>query len=144
VSNHTTTSQPFYGPFFRDHQGEPVPEENFWTSWCKGRLTEADTLIIRLDATSSGLISDSPPSSAYFYAGCPSCRNPPNLSWLGTCTKYADLHTQWLGLSKYVSKAFIKHCSHLSVDKSEAVGVVKSRLKLMGFEMLLERIQGLG
>jgi len=24
-------------PFFRDHPGEPVPEENFWTSWCKGR-----------------------------------------------------------------------------------------------------------
>jgi len=31
-------------PFFRDHPGEPVPEENFWTLWCKGRLTEADTL----------------------------------------------------------------------------------------------------
>jgi len=29
--------------FFRDHPGEPVPEENFWTLWCKGRLTEADT-----------------------------------------------------------------------------------------------------
>jgi len=28
----------------RDHPGEPVPEENFWTLWCKGRLTEADTL----------------------------------------------------------------------------------------------------
>ena len=23
--------QPFYGPFFRDHPGEPVTEENFWT-----------------------------------------------------------------------------------------------------------------
>jgi len=22
---------------------------------------------------------------------------PPNFSWLGTCTKYAGLHTQWLG-----------------------------------------------
>jgi len=28
---HTTTPQPFYGPFFRDHPGEPVPEENLWT-----------------------------------------------------------------------------------------------------------------
>ena len=27
-------------PFFRDHPGEPVPEENFWTLWCKGRLTD--------------------------------------------------------------------------------------------------------
>jgi len=26
-----------------------------------------------------------PPSSPHFYAGCPSCHNPPNLSWLGTC-----------------------------------------------------------
>jgi len=49
--------QPFYGPFFRDHPGEPVPEENFWTSWCKGRLIEADTPIIRLGATPSRLIS---------------------------------------------------------------------------------------
>jgi len=42
---------------FRDHPGEPVPEENFWTSWCRGRLTEADTLTIRLGATPSGLTS---------------------------------------------------------------------------------------
>jgi len=27
---------------FRNHPGEPVPEENFWTLWCKRRLTEAD------------------------------------------------------------------------------------------------------
>jgi len=34
-----------------------VPEENFWTLWCKGRLTEADTQTIRLGATPSGLTS---------------------------------------------------------------------------------------
>jgi len=28
---------------FWDHPGEPVPEQTFWTLWCKGRLTEADT-----------------------------------------------------------------------------------------------------
>ena len=50
------TPQPFYG-LFRDHPGEPVPEENFWALWCKGRLTEADTLTIRLRATPSGLTS---------------------------------------------------------------------------------------
>jgi len=33
-----------------------VPEENFWTLWCKGRLTEANTPAIRLGATPSGLI----------------------------------------------------------------------------------------
>jgi len=30
----------------------------------------------------------------HFYTECPSCRNPSNLSRLGTDTKYADLHTQ--------------------------------------------------
>jgi len=70
--HHTTT---VLRPFFRDHPGEPVPEENFWTLWCKGRLTEADTLIIRLGATPSG------PTSAHLHhphiflqARCPSCR----------------------------------------------------------------------
>jgi len=43
--------------FFRDQPGEPVPEENLWTLWCKGRLTEADTPTIRLGATPSGLTS---------------------------------------------------------------------------------------
>jgi len=42
---------------FRDHPGELVPEENFWTLWCKGRLTEADTLTTWLGATPSGLTS---------------------------------------------------------------------------------------
>jgi len=46
-----------FRPFFRDHPGEPVPEENFWTLWCEGRLTEADTLTIQLGATPSGLTS---------------------------------------------------------------------------------------
>jgi len=41
--------------YFRDHPGELVPEENLGTLWCKGRLTEADTLAIRLGATPSGL-----------------------------------------------------------------------------------------
>jgi len=50
----TTTILPH---FFRDHPGEPVPEESFWTLWCKGRLTEADTPTIRLGTTPSGLTS---------------------------------------------------------------------------------------
>ena len=41
--------------FFRDHPGEPVPEDNFWTLRCKGRLTEAGTPTIQLGATLSGL-----------------------------------------------------------------------------------------
>ena len=52
--HHTTT---VLRPLFRDHPCELVPEENFWTLRCKGRLTEADTLTIRLGATPSGLTS---------------------------------------------------------------------------------------
>jgi len=51
---HTTT---VLWPFFQDNPGQLVPEENFWTLRCKGRLTEADTLTIWLCATPSGLTS---------------------------------------------------------------------------------------
>jgi len=53
----STTSTTILRLFFWDHLGEPVPEENFWTLWCRGRLTEADTLTIWLGATPSGLTS---------------------------------------------------------------------------------------
>ena len=62
-------------PFFRDRRCETLPEENFWTSWCKGRLTEADTPTIRLGATPAELTSahlHHPPH--FLQAGCPSCR----------------------------------------------------------------------
>jgi len=52
---------------FQDHPGEPVPEENFWTLRCKGRLTEADILPIRLGATPSGLTSAHLHRPPYFY-----------------------------------------------------------------------------
>ena len=52
----TTTTRTVLWPFFQEHPGELVPEENFWTLWCKGRLTEADTTI-QLGATPSGLTS---------------------------------------------------------------------------------------
>ena len=52
-----TISTTVLQPFFQDHLGELVPEENFWTLWCKGRLTEADTPTIWLGATPSGLTS---------------------------------------------------------------------------------------
>jgi len=53
TNTHTTVLR----PFFRDHPDKPVPEENFWTLWCKGRLIEADTPTIWLGATPSGLSS---------------------------------------------------------------------------------------
>jgi len=54
---HQITIKTILWPILWDHPGEPVPEENFWTLWCKGRLTEADTPTIRLGTTPSGLSS---------------------------------------------------------------------------------------
>ena len=71
---HTTTTT-ILRPFFRDHPGQPVPEENFWTLCCKGRLTEADTPTILLGATPSGLTSAHLHHPHIFLqARCPSCR----------------------------------------------------------------------
>jgi len=39
----------------------------------QGKIRKADTPTVRLGATPSKLVSDPPPSSPYFYAGCPSC-----------------------------------------------------------------------
>jgi len=72
VSQHTATVLRL---FCQDHPGEPVPQENLWTLRCKGRLTEADTLTIRLSATPSELTSAYLHHPPYFLqAGCPSCR----------------------------------------------------------------------
>ena len=56
-NHHTHHITTVLWPFFWDHPGEPVREENFWTLWCKGRLTEINTPTIRLGATPSGLTS---------------------------------------------------------------------------------------
>jgi len=50
------------------------------------KITEVDKPTVQMGATPSELISEPPPSSPHFYDGCPSCRNPPYLSWLGTGT----------------------------------------------------------
>ena len=39
LEHHTTTTT-VSRPFFWDLLGEPLPEENFWTLWCKGRSTQ--------------------------------------------------------------------------------------------------------
>jgi len=70
-------------PFFQEHPGEPVPEENFWTLWCKGKLTQADTPAIWLGVTPSGLSSahlHHPP--CFLQAGCPSCHTTNNVKAL--------------------------------------------------------------
>ena len=73
-STTTATATTILQPFFRDHPSEPVPEENFWTLWCKGRLTEADTPTIRLGTTPNGVTSAHLHHPHFLQAGCPSCR----------------------------------------------------------------------
>ena len=53
-----------------------------------------------------------PPLSPQFYAGYPSCRNPPNLYWLGTGTKYAGLHT----FEAWILITFLNYAEFASVD----------------------------
>jgi len=63
----TYLPQTILRPFFRDYPGEPVPEENFWTLWCKGRLTDANTPNIRCHSIRTNQCSH-PPSFVYFYS----------------------------------------------------------------------------
>jgi len=57
LSYHTPhTSQPLYGPFSGTTRVSRCQKRTS-TLWCKGRLTQADTPIIRLGATPSGLTS---------------------------------------------------------------------------------------
>jgi len=71
-------------PFFLDHQREPVPEESFTVLGriTRGRHTDnpGGRHSIRTNQQSTSI------NPTHFYAGRPSCRNPPNLSWLGTGT----------------------------------------------------------
>ena len=53
--------------FFRDYPGKPVPEEIFWTFMVQRKITETDTLTIRLGTTPSGLNSDPSSSSPMFW-----------------------------------------------------------------------------
>jgi len=57
VTTYTTNHHNRFTALFPGPPGQPVPEENFWILWCKGRLTEADTPTVRLGATPSGLTS---------------------------------------------------------------------------------------
>jgi len=69
---HTTDLQ----PFFWTYPGEPVPEETFFRAGAtrnllldfmvQGEISEADTPTIWLGITTSGLISDPPPTSPIF------------------------------------------------------------------------------
>jgi len=65
----TTTTTTVLQPFFRDHPGEPVPEEIFWTLWCKERQRHRSFSWAPLHPH-----CPPPPSPIFLHAGCPSCR----------------------------------------------------------------------
>jgi len=87
--NNNTTTTTVLRHFFRDHPGDMVPEENFWTLWCKGRLTEADTPTIRMGTTPSGLTSAHLHHPPYFFTGrMPSCRPTNSVKALKATTAF--------------------------------------------------------
>jgi len=53
LTDKNTHTHNHFTSLFRDHPGEPVPEESFLTLWCKGRLTKTETPTIRLGTTPS-------------------------------------------------------------------------------------------
>jgi len=108
----TTTTTTVLRPFFRDHPGETVPKENFWTLWCKGGLTEADTLTIRLGATPSGLTSAYLHHPAIFLqAGCPSCRPTNSIKALKAFLLIND-ERLLLGLLKTIRHSVLRILRH--------------------------------
>jgi len=100
----TTPHHSHFTALFPDHLGEPVPEENFWTLWCKGRLSEADTTH---PAESHSIRTNQcppPPSPIFLQAGCPSCRPTNSVKALKDC----PLHMYCLRIAKYIE--YILHC----------------------------------
>jgi len=80
--------QPFYGPFFRDHPGEPVPEENFW----QGKITEADTHPAGCHSIRTNQCPPPPSRYIFLQTGCPSCR-PTNSEVISTDNKTVNYST---------------------------------------------------
>ena len=85
---------------FPDHPGDPVPEKNFWTLWCKGRLTETVTPTIRLGATPSGQTNahlQHPPH--YLQARFPSCHPSNSVKALKATSAFGLWRRRWSLLS---------------------------------------------
>jgi len=86
---HTGWTTTILRPFFRDHPGELVPEENFSTVWCKGRLTDAD---INHPAGRHSIRTNQCqlPPSPLLQAGCPSCHPTNSVKALKDYTGWND------------------------------------------------------
>jgi len=106
----------------------------FWIFWSKMKITQTDATTIWMDC--HPIQTNWFPHLCHthnFYAGWPSSHNPPNLSWLGTGTKYAGLHTRWLGCipGGLVEQSWIK-CSSWIASKSCSHGNITNTEKGTG------------
>ena len=79
-----TTTPPHHNRFTAIFPGPPGWAGARRTSWCKGTLTEADTLTIRLCVTIRTNYCPPPLSPRFVQAGCSSC-HPTNINIHSTC-----------------------------------------------------------
>jgi len=112
-------TQPFYGPFSGTTR----------VSWCQKKKLLLDFMV--QGKINRGRHTDHPagrhsirtnqrPTSLipHFYAGCPSCCNSSNLSWLWTGTKYSGLHSHGL-VHVVIEKRPLKGCLSEVISMSE-------------------------
>jgi len=88
-----THTQSFYGPFSRTTRVSQCQKKSSFGLYGAredNRDRHSDHPVGRHSIRSNQRPTTIIPN---FYAGCPSCHNPPTLSWLGTGTKYAGLNT---------------------------------------------------
>jgi len=92
----------------------PVPEENFWTLWCKGRLTEVDTN--HPSGRHSIRTNQCPPplSPHFLQAGCSSCHPTNSIKAL---VIYCHLY-DWCDYKHwyYLVIHFLFQCYSVSLD----------------------------
>ena len=86
-------------PFFWDHPGELVPEENLLLDFYCAREDNRGRHTDHLAGRHSVWTNQWPTSIIPPLCQMPFLPQPPTLSWLGTITKYAGLHTQCCGHS---------------------------------------------
>ena len=111
---HTGWTTTILRPFFRDHPGELVPEENFSTVWCKGRLTEAD---INHPAGRHSIRTNQCqlPPSPLLQAGCPSCHPTNSVKALKDYTGWNDnvISCSFLWSPYVIGRPYIFSCCGL-------------------------------
>ena len=108
---------------------------NLLITWGRNTDSPAGCHTIRTNRRPTSIIP-------HFYPGCSSFRNLPNLSWLGSGTKYAGLHTQWLGLYTTTTT----HVCIAPYSRNAAVLIISILLKhkLMGIGRNSHFFSGVG